>query len=100
MSSTHLNFLRLITNDVDNIRQGDSDNLGGNLDHRAVGASFGCPPSCSSWDRGSRRKDPDAYTLEKKELFFRKTKTIRLLKTVLSVKKHLNIIEKKIVKIY
>lgn len=64
----HLNLLPLITNDEDNIRRVDSDNLDGKLHRLVVGASFDCRPSCNSWDRDSRRMDPDACTLENKEL--------------------------------
>lgn len=64
----HLNLLPLITNDEDNIRRVDSDNLDGKQHRLVAGASFGYHPSCKSLDRGSRRMDPDACTLENKEL--------------------------------
>lgn len=68
-TNTNLNCLRLITNDEDNIRQVDNDNLGGILDRPVVGASSGCRPSCSSWDLDSHRSDPDVCILENKELY-------------------------------
>lgn len=60
----HLNLLPLITNDEDNIRRVDSDNLDGKQHRLVVGASFDCHPSYKSLDQDSRRMDPDACTLE------------------------------------
>ena len=67
--STYHNFLRLITSDEDNIRQVDSDNLGGNLDRRVVCASFGCHPSYNSLDLDSRLMVRGVCILENKELY-------------------------------
>lgn len=64
----HLNLLPLITNDEDNIRRVDSDNLDGKRRLPVVDASFDCRPSCMTLDRDIHRMDPDAYTLENKEL--------------------------------
>jgi hypothetical protein len=64
----HLNLLPLITNDEDNIRRVDSDNLDGRQHHPVVGASFDCRPSCKSLDRDIRLMDPDAYILESEKL--------------------------------
>lgn len=70
--NTNLNCLRLITNDEDNIRQVDNDNLDGILGRREVGASFGCRPSCNSWGLDSRHSGPDVCILwkRKKKHFF------------------------------
>jgi hypothetical protein len=61
-------LLPLITNDEDNIRRVDSDNLDGKQHRLVVGASFDFHPSYSSLDRDSRLMDPDACILESKEL--------------------------------
>lgn len=65
----HLNLLPLITNDEDNIRRVDNDNLDGKLHRLVVGASFDCHPSCKSLDRGSRLMDPDVCTLKRNKRF-------------------------------
>jgi hypothetical protein len=68
MWATYLKCLRLITNDEDNIRQVDSDNLGGKQRRQEVDASFDYLPSCMTLDRDSRLMDLDVYILECKEL--------------------------------
>lgn len=73
----HLNLLPLITNDEDNIRRVDSDNLDGKRRRQAACASFDqCRPSCNSLDRDNRLMDPDACTLESEE--FRLNKTCKI----------------------
>jgi hypothetical protein len=70
--NSHLNFLPLITNDVDSIRRVDSDSLDERQDRQVVDASSDFPPSCSSLDRDSRLMDPDGCKLESKELLLNK----------------------------